>query len=65
MTLVQITNYTSPNYTHHPQVNILYTVLKNFSPFTIFVQLALALKKHNIVDNRQQLTYDSGDRKSM
>ena len=41
-TLVQITNYTSPNYTDRPQVNI--HCIEIFSQFTIFEQLVLALK---------------------
>ena len=45
MTLVQITNYTSLNYTDPPKW--IYTVLKIFSPFTIYEQLALALKKQS------------------
>ena len=42
-TLVQITNYTSPNYTDHPQMNT--HCIEIFLPFTIFEQLVLALKK--------------------
>jgi len=44
-TLVQIIHYASPNYTYHPQVNIHWIiVLKIFSPFRIFEQIAPALK---------------------
>jgi len=44
-TLVQITHYTSPNYTDHPKwIYIEYTVFKIFALFRIFKQLALALK---------------------
>jgi len=43
--LVQITHYISPNYTDHlKQIYTEYTVLKTFSLFRIFEQLALAFK---------------------
>ena len=49
MTLVQITNYSSPNCTDRPKW--MYTVLNIFSPFTSFKQLALALEKQSCPEN--------------
>ena len=55
MTLVQITNYTSPNCTDRPQVNV--HCIEHFSPFTSFEQLALALEKQSCPENFHCIGY--------
>jgi len=54
-TLVQITNYTSPNKRIAPKS--IYTVFKIFSPSTIFEQLALAVKNQSCPEIFQCIEY--------
>jgi len=60
MTLVQITHYTSPNYTdHHKWIYTEYTVLRIFPLFRIFEQLPLVFRHRVFPQNFHYIEYIS------